>query len=302
MLLLLQLQINNKGLMKIIFAISFLVSVFTAQSFAQSGARRTTPTYTGVQAETNSAQVPEELKGVTISEKIGETIDLNLNVKNEKGEVVKLSSFFSKHKPVMLSPMYYECPGLCSFHFNGVIDTLKKIDWNPGEKFEVLAFSFDARENTPEKADLAQKKKNSYMKVYGRPGTENGFHFLTADQTTIDTLMKQMGFQYRWNEKANEWSHASAAIMISPEGKITRYLHGVEFEPRDMKLGLNETAEGKVGNIVDSVMLFCFKYDQHQSKYGLQVFRVVQIAGGLTALLLGLWLFPVLFRSRREKV
>ncbi len=114
--------------------------------------------------------------------------------------------------------------------------------------------------------------------------------------------MKQVCFQYRWNEKANEWSHASAAIMISPTGVISRYLHGIEFEPRDVKLGLNETAAGHVGNLVDSVMLFCFKYDQHQSKYGLQVFRLVQMGGALTAFLLGVWLVPILFRSRREKV
>lgn len=269
---------------------------------AQSTSALNKPHYTGVQQETNSAQMPEELKGVTIAEKIGDSIDLNLDVKNEKGEVVKLSTFFGNHKPVMLSPMYYQCPGLCSFHFNGVIDALKKMDWNPGEKFNIIAFSFDASENNLEKADLAQKKKDSYMKVYGRAGTENGFHFLTADQATIDALMKQVGFQYRWNEKANEWSHASAAIMISPEGKITRYLHGVDFDARDMKLALNETANGKVGNIVDSVMLYCFKYDQHQSKYGLQVFRVVQLGGALMTLFLGVWLLPILFRSRREKV
>lgn len=276
--------------------------LLTVGARAQSNSALSKPHYTGVQQETNSAQMPEELKGVTIAEKIGDNIDLNLDVKNEKGEVVKLSTFFGNHKPVMLSPMYYQCPGLCSFHFNGVIDALKKMDWNPGEKFNIIAFSFDASENNLEKADLAQKKKDSYMKVYGRPGTENGFHFLTADQATIDTLMKQVGFQYRWNEKANEWSHASAAIMISPEGKITRYLHGVDFDARDMKLALNETANGKVGNIVDSVMLYCFKYDQHQSKYGLQVFRVVQLGGALMTLFLGVWLLPILFRSRREKV
>ncbi len=280
----------------------FSLLLFTSGAIAQSTSARNAPHYTGVQQETNSAQTPEELKGVTIAEKIGENIDLNLDVKNEKGEVVKLSTFFGNHKPVMLSPMYYQCPGLCSFHFNGVVDALKKIDWNPGEKFNIVAFSFDATENTPEKSDLAQKKKDSYMKVYGRPGTENGFHFLTANQATIDTLMKQVGFQYRWNENAKEWSHASAAIMISPEGKITRYLHGVDFDARDMKLALNETANGKVGNIVDSVMLFCFKYDQHQSKYGLQVFRVVQLGGALMTLFLGVWLLPILFRSRREKV
>lgn len=279
----------------------FFMLVARAPALAQS-ANIKGANYTGVQAETNSAQIPDELKGVTISEKIGDSIDLNLLVKNENGETVKLSTFFEKNKPVMLSPMYYQCPGLCSFHFNGVIDALKKVDWNPGEKFQIIAFSFDATENTPEKSGLGLKKKNSYMKVYGRPGTENGFHFVTADQNTIDILMKQVGFQYRWNEKANEWSHASAAIMISPEGKISRYLHGIEFDARDLKLGLNETAAGHVGNVVDSVMLFCFKYNPHQSRYGLQVFRLVQMGGALMAVFLGAWLLPILFRSRREKV
>jgi protein SCO1 len=199
---------------------------------------------------------------------------------------------------VMLSPMYYACPGLCSFHFNGVIDALKKVDWNPGEKFQVIAFSFDAKESY----DLGLKKKENYMKLYGRPGTEAGFHFITAPQETVNALMEQVGFQYKWNETAQEWSHASAAIMISPEGIISRYLHGVEFDPRDMKLALNETANGKVGNLVDSVILYCFKYDQHQSKYGLQTFRVMQLGGAVMVLILGVWLLPVLLRSRREKV
>lgn len=280
---------------KIVFSLLFLIC--TAAS-AQSTSARGTPAYTGKQEPQNSSVLPEELKGVTIVEKIGETIDLNLPVVNEQGQTVPLSTYFTKHKPVMLSPMYYACPGLCSFHFNGVVEALKKIDWNPGEKFEVIAFSFDGKEGP----DLGLKKKENYMKMYGRPGTENGFHFITAPQSTIDQLMKQVGFQFRWNEQAGEWSHASAAIMISPEGKVTRYLHGVEFDPRDMKLALNETARGKVGNLVDSVILYCFKYDQHQSKYGLQAFRVVQLGGAVTVLILGIWLLPVLFRSRREKV
>jgi protein SCO1 len=266
--------------------------------FAQSKAERGTPAYTGKTEPTNSSEMPEELKGVDIKEKLNQKIDLNLQVYNESGVLVPLSTFFSPHKPVMLSPMYYACPGLCSFHFNGVIDALKKVDWNPGEKFQVIAFSFDAKESY----DLGLKKKENYMKLYGRPGTEAGFHFITAPQETVNALMEQVGFQYKWNETAQEWSHASAAIMISPEGIISRYLHGVEFDPRDMKLALNETANGKVGNLVDSVILYCFKYDQHQSKYGLQTFRVMQLGGAVMVLILGVWLLPVLLRSRREKV
>jgi protein SCO1 len=140
------------------------------------------------------------------------------------------------------------------------------------------------------------------MKMYDRAGTENGFHFLTADQKTVDELMSSVGFEYKWNEAAGEWSHASAAIMISPEGKVTRYLHGVEFDPKDMKFALNETAKGRIGNIIDSAIMYCFQYNEHQSKYGLQVFRVVQLAGLITILFLAVWLLPVVFKSRKGKV
>ncbi|MBC7742406.1 MAG: SCO family protein [Bdellovibrionaceae bacterium] len=252
--------------------------------------------YTGKEPLKPAAEMPDELVGVKIEEKLGQTIDLNLKVTNEKGEVVALSSFFHAHKPVILSPVYFSCPGLCNFHLNGLTDTLKQVDWTPGNQFEVVAFSFDARE----KPEIASKKKDSYLKVYGRPGTSEGWHFVTADQATITALTQQLGFNFKWNEKVQEWSHASAAIVVSPEGKISRYLHGIQFEPRDVKLALNEAANGKVGNIVDSVMLYCFKYDRHQSKYGLQVYRVMQLAGALTVAIFAIWLIPVIIRAKRE--
>ncbi len=281
------------------FLVFFLLGLNSWADTGVLGPQGSMPVYTGKQEPANSAEVPPELKGVGITQKLGETIDLNLQVRDEKtGELRTLGSYFHSHKPVMLSPVYFNCPGLCSFHFNGVIETLQKIDWNPGDKFEVIAFSFDSKEQPP----LGQAKKENYMKMYNRPGTENGFHFLTADEATVQKLMASVGFGFRWNEQANEWSHASAAIVITPDGKISRYLHGISFEPKDMKLALNEASNGKIGNIIDSVVLFCFKYDEHKSKYGLQVFRVVQLAGGLMVLILALWLTPMLVKAGREKV
>jgi len=277
----------------------FLILLLFFVSFAQAQTGpRGMSTYTGKQPEANASAVPEELKGVGIKEQIGQNIDLNLQVRDENGEMRTLGSFFHSHKPVMLSPMYFNCPGLCNFHFNGVVESLQKIDWNPGDKFEVISFSFDSKEGS----ELATKKKANYMKMYSRPGTENGFHFLTADEATIKKLMDSVGFQFKWNVAAGEWSHASAAIVMTPEGKSSRYLHGIEFDPKDMRLALNEASNGKVGNLIDSVVLFCFKYDEHKSKYGLQVFRVVQLGGALTVLLLALWLLPVLVKAGREKV
>ena len=276
----------------------FLIFILVVQSESQVLKPQGLPTYTGVEKETNSSATPDQLKGVAIKEKLGQQIDLNLTVRNESGQPVTLGSFFKSDKPILLSPVYFNCPGLCNFHFNGVTEALKKIDWNPSEKFDVIAFSFDSKENS----ELAQKKKANYMKMYARPGTENGFHFLTADENTIKKLTESLGFEFRWNEAAQEWSHASAAIIITPEGQISRYLHGIEFDPKDLKLALNEASRGSVGNIIDSVILYCFKYDEHQSKYGLQVFRVVQLGGLLTVLILAFWLLPVLYKAGREKV
>lgn len=280
--------------MKIIFlTLLFFSSVGWTQSNAATGAKEV---YTGKEPEKASSVMPDELKGVGITEKIGQKIDLSLLVTTEKGELVPLSSFFKTPKPIVLSPVYFNCPGLCNYHLNGLTDTLKKVDWSPGNQFDIVAFSFDAKESS----DVASKKKENYLKIYNRPGSENGWHFVTADQAVVNALMEQVGFQFRWNETAREWSHASAAIIISADGTISRYLHGIQFEPRDVKLALNEAANGKVGNIVDSVLLYCFKYDRHQSKYGLQVFRVMQVGAAISAIFLALWLLPVLIRAKRE--
>lgn len=252
--------------------------------------------YTGKEAPKVSSELPEELQGVGIEEKIGNFIDLNLIVNDDNGEQKPLSTFFKTHKPVILSPVYFSCPGLCNFHLNGLTETLKSVDWSPSNQFEIVAFSFDPKET----AEVASKKKENYLKVYGRAGTDKGWHFVTADADTVKKLTESVGFKYKWNDKVGEWSHASAAIVISPEGKISRYLHGIQFEPRDVKLALNEAADGKVGNIVDSAMLFCFKYDSHQSKYGLQVFNLMKLAGAITVAALALYLMVAMTRAKRE--
>jgi protein SCO1/2 len=252
--------------------------------------------YTGKEPAKAANEVPEELKGVGIEEKLGNQLDLSLSVTDESGQKLPLSTYFSKHKPVILSPVYFSCPGLCNFHLNGLVDALKRVDWSPGDQFEIIALSFDPKE-TPE---VAQKKKQNYMTSYGRVGTEKGWHFLTADEQTVKKITEAVGFYYKWNEKDSQWAHASAAIMISPEGKVARYLHGIMFEPRDVKLALNEAADGKVGGIVDTAMLYCFKYDNHQSKYGLQVFQLMKLAGAITILALGLWLGKAMIQAKRE--
>ncbi len=247
-----------------------------------------------------ASEQPKELEGIGIDEKLGGKIDFSLKVKNDNGQEVTLGSFFDGKHPVIFSPVYFSCPGLCNFHLNGLTDALKSMekDWTVGKKFKIVSMSFDSKE-TP---DLAAKKKETYMKLYGREGAEKEWHFLTADEATVQAVTKSLGFKFKWNETAKEWAHASAAVIITPDGTISRYLPGIMFNPQDVKLALNEATEGKIGNFVDHLVLYCFKYDPQQSKYTLAAFNVMKLGGGLMVLVMVLWLLPVYIRSRRAKI
>jgi protein SCO1/2 len=241
-----------------------------------------------------STEKPKEFEGIGITENLGSKLDLSLPFIDENGQSVTLGKYFDGRHPVSISLIYYACPGLCNFHFNGVVDTLKEMDWSVNDKFQVIAISFDPKEGP----DVGSKKRDSYIKVYNRPGTEKGFHFLTASQETIDKITKQIGFNYKWNDQANEWAHASAAVIATPDGTISRYLHGIQFDSKTFKLALNEATNGKIGSIVDKMIWYCFKYDPHQSKYVLYAFRAVQFGAIAIILVLAAILLPVWFRGR----
>ncbi len=244
----------------------------------------------------SSSEKPRELKDIGIEEKLGTKVDLGLTVNNEQGQPVLLSTYFSSNKPVIFSLVYYSCPGLCNFHLNGLFEGLKNVDWNPGRDFEVVALSFDHREN----AEMAAEKKKNYIEMYGRGSVvESGIHFLTASEDTIQKIASQVGFKYKWNNEANEWAHASAAIVVSPEGKISRYLHGIMFDAKDIRLALTEGGQGKIGTFVDQMIWYCFKYDPKKSKYTLYAFRLVQAGGLLMVLVLAALVIPNWVRSRR---
>lgn len=244
-----------------------------------------------------ATEKPQEFKDVGIKENLGTTLNLDEQVRDENGNLVPLRSFFGK-RPVIFSPVYFSCPGLCNFHLNGLTEALKSLDWSVGQKFDVVAMSFDSHEG----ADLAKMKKHNYLGVYDRAGTENGWHFVTADEPTVKRIMTQLGFSYRWDEEQKQWAHASAAILISPDGKISRYLHGIMFDPETLKMGINEAGQGKVGTFVDKMIWYCFHYDPHQSKYVLYAMRLVQLGGALMIVLLGLLLVPAWKKNRRTGV
>lgn len=252
--------------------------------------------YEGVPEPKSAAEVPPELADIGIDQKLGEKLNLDLKFKDETGAEKRLGDFFDGKRPVVISPVYYSCPGLCNFHLNGFTDGLKELDWNLGDKFVFLTVSFDSKE-TP---DLAAAKKETYLKVYNRPNAEKSWHFLTAQEDVVKQFTEQLGFKFRWDEASQEWAHASAAIVVSPNGTITRYLPGIVFAAKDIKLAINEASDGKIGGIVDSLILYCFKYDPTQSKYTLYAFNLVKLGGAVTVLLMVIWLLPVWLKTRKE--
>lgn len=241
--------------------------------------------------------IPEYLQEARIFEKLGAEVELGaIALKDESGAQVKLASFFHRGKPVVLVPVYYECPNLCTLVLNGLVQLLKSSDWVPGGKFEVVVVSMNHRE-TPE---LASRKKEAYLKEYGKPETAEGWHFLVGSEPMVRKLFDQVGFGFKYDEKAEEYAHSAALIVLTPEGKVSRYLYGVQFEPKDFKLALLEASNGKIGTLVDRVLLFCYGYDPNSRGYALQAMRVMRLAGLVTLVFVGMYLFVFWSRQRRK--
>ncbi len=272
-----------------LFSSLSLVSLLTVIAFK-------TQAYDGKPQPLVANESPKELENVGITENLGGQFDLNTPFFNEKGETVTLGSFFKPGRPVMISPVYYSCPGLCNFHLNGVFETLNEMDWQPGQKFEMIAFSFDPKETS----QLAAEKKAAYLKTYKKQGADEGIHFLVAAPATIYSMTQKIGFRYKWNEEDKQWAHASAAVIVSPDGVISRYLPGILFDAPTMKMALNEAAAGRLGNLVDRFILYCFHYDPKTSKYALYAFNAMKVGGALTVLLMGMLLVPFWLRTRRS--
>ncbi|MEO8574600.1 MAG: SCO family protein [Pyrinomonadaceae bacterium] len=253
-------------------------------------------TYDPAQSEGNG--LPEALKKIGIDQKLGEQLPLDTEVTTEDGRTVKLSSLFASGRPVVLALVYYECPMLCNEVLNGLTGSLKGISLDAGKDFDVIALSFDAREN--EKPGLAQNKKAAYMERYGRPGSDTGWHFLTATQPSIDAIANAAGFHYQWDEKSNQFAHAGGVMVVTPQGKMSKYFYGIDYAPRDLKLGLIDSADNKVGSVADQMLLYCYHYDPSTGKYGLAILRVIRLGAVLT--LLGMGAMGFVFWRRGKKI
>ena len=240
--------------------------------------------------------LPGALQGVGIDQKLDYQIPLDVTLRDEAGRDVQLSSFFHTGKPVILAPVYYRCPMLCTQILTGLESALKAVSFNPGQDFEIVAFSFDPKDTS----ELAAAKRELYLRRYGRPGTANGWHFLTGDPASVKALTDSIGYHYKYDAATDQYAHASAIMILTPDGRLSRYFYGVEYAPRDLRLGLVEASQGKIGSPVDQVLLFCFHYDPATGKYGAIAMGSLRLAGGVFVLIGGAFLIIVFRRDARQ--
>ena len=245
--------------------------------------------------------LPKALADVGIEQRLNEQLPLDAVFKNENGESVKLGDYFGK-KPVLLSLVYYECPMLCNQVLNGMVTNFRVLKFQPGQEFEVVTVSFDSRE-TPALAQAKKKTYVDYLAAEKREGIARGWHFLTGDEANIKRLTEAIGFRYRYDSETNQFAHASGIFVATPEGKLARYFYGIEYAPRDVRLGLIEASENKIGSSVDQLLLYCYHYNPATGKYGALVMtRLVPIGGIATVLAIGvLFLVMVLVMRKRER-
>lgn len=223
---------------------------------------------------------------IGIDQDLGAQVDPNITFRDEHGKQVTLGDFFGT-RPIILMPVYYECPMLCSMQLNGLVAAMHVMPFTPGKEFEIVTFSIDPAE----KPGLALAKKDHYIRDYGRAGADNGWHFLTGDAESIHQLTDAVGYRYTYDEPIRQWAHASALIVLTPAGRVSQYFFGIEYDPADLKYSLIEASGGKIGSFIDHALLFCYQYDPAAGKYSLAIMRLMQVAG--VATMFGLVMFII---------
>jgi protein SCO1/2 len=240
----------------------------------------------------DSTTLPPLLRGVGIDQRLNEQLPLDLPFLDEDGKSVRLGDYFGK-RPVVLSLIYYACPMLCTTAENGLLEALKQVKFDVGYQFDVLTVSFDSKD-TPA---AASAKKSIYAGLYGRKGAARGWHFLTGSEASIRRLTQAVGFHYNYDPTTKQFAHATGIIVLTPEGRISRYFYGIQYPAGDLRLALVDSSNNQIGNPVDAVLLFCSHYDPAVGKYGLVISRVLQIAGAFTVLTLGTLMLVMFLRE-----
>ena len=241
-----------------------------------------------------ASNVPPQFKAVTFAQRLNQQMPLDTQLKDEAGRTVMLGDYFGQ-KPVVLAFVYYQCPMLCPMTLNGISSVLKALPWTPGKEFEIVIISFDPRD-TPETANA---KKQAHLAHWKASNTAAGWHFLTADEPALQRVTAAAGFTYQWDEKTGQFAHVSGLLTLTPDGKLARYFYGVEYSPKELRLALVESGQGRVGSKVDELLLYCFNYDPATGRYGWAVITLSRIGGLVTvAAVLG---FIVTMRRRDRR-
>jgi protein SCO1/2 len=272
--------------------ISAIFAVSAVKQHAQMAGGPATAGYKQEPGMVSSA-LPAPLREIGFDQNIDRLLPLDTAFRDEAGRTVHLGDYFGK-RPVVLVFAYYDCPMLCTMVINGLSSALGVMSLNPGKDFEIVTVSFNPRD-TPASAAA---KKASYLERYKRPEAAEGWHFLTGDQPQIDRLTKAAGFRYVWDEQTKQYAHPSGVIVATPDGRLAKYLFGIEYGPRDLRLAIVEASQGTVGTATDALLLYCYHYDPMTGRYGLAIMRAVRIAGAATVLVLGAFIVVMVRRER----
>jgi protein SCO1 len=242
-----------------------------------------------------SAAMPAPLREIGFDQHLDERVPLDTAFLDETGRAVKLGDYFGA-RPVVLVFAYYDCPMLCTLVINGLAIALDVLSLEPGKDFDIVTVSFDPRD-TPA---TAAAKKAAYIARYKRPGAAASWHFLTGGQSSIGRLAHAAGFRYVWDKETKQFAHPTGVIVLTPDGRLARYLFGIEYGPRDLRYAIVEASNGKVGSAVDSLLLYCYHYDPMTGRYGMAIMRVVRIAAAATVLALGAFIVVMVRVERRR--
>ena len=258
--------------------------------------------YAGMGTTAADQPLPPELRGIAIEERLGQSIALDVPLVDHTGAQVKLADYFQAKRPVILVLNYYSCPTLCSLVLNGMLDGIRGLEFLIGKEYQLVSVSIDPRE----KPELAKSKRAAYLTAVGAERTaamtERDWPFLTGSEQNVSAIAKAVGFHYRYDAATNQYAHAAGIFVLTPDGRISRVLYGIQFPARDLRLALVEASQGGIGSPVDRLLLLCYHYDPQTRRYGLTPMSLMRIGGVLTVVVLGMYLLSAWRRERRASV
>lgn len=273
------------------------LALYAAAAAPQAQQQPGLPGTMGHQTGIVASNVPPQFKEVSFAQRLNERLPLDAEFHDESGRTVRLGDYFGR-KPVVLAFVYYQCPMLCSQTLNGISSALKVLPFTPGDEFDIVIISFDPRDTH----ESAFAKKQAHLQHWSTQATADGWHFLTGDEETIARVTSAAGFTYTWDEKSGQYAHVSGLLTATPDGRLARYFYGVEYSPRELRMALVESGEGRVGSPVEELLLYCFQYDPTSGRYGVVVMNLVRLGGLLTVALVAGFVLVMRRRDARAPV